>query len=235
MCVCVSVHTCASVCGPIISTNSVAFANIHHLSTTLFARQQCLDFAPRHFSSLFALQQGYVQGVHPYRTLLPTCVCPFPLAGAPMGKPALALGDRETDVTLLCCMRVGVRLCAETRLFPPTKEKTLAAACPPLRDSNPRSMAWLSSVFPVCYYPMWLETYLHNHQCKSFWVVPMLHFISVQCHGGSAGATQRRAGCPRFRLKKCGVGSHAFQVCSSLYAWLTGIIVSSLALAPPPL
>ena len=46
-------------------------------------------------------------------------------------------------------------------------------------------------------------------------------------------ATQWRARCPRFRLKKCDVGSHVFQVCSSLYAWLTGIIVSWLALAPP--
>ena len=38
------------------------------------------------------------------------------------------------------------------------QKKTAAAACPPLWDSNPRSMARLSSAFPVCYYPMWLET-----------------------------------------------------------------------------
>ena len=30
-------------------------------------------------------------------------------------------------------------------------------------------MAWLSNVFPVRYYLMWLETCLHNHQDK---VVP---------------------------------------------------------------
>ena len=39
---------------PIISTNSIAFANIHHLSIALFALRQCLDFAPRGLSSLFA-------------------------------------------------------------------------------------------------------------------------------------------------------------------------------------
>ena len=42
--------------------------------------------------------------MHPYRTLLPTYVCPF--AGAPAGEPAQALGDGVTDVTLLCCMHV---------------------------------------------------------------------------------------------------------------------------------
>ena len=49
------------------------FANIHHLYTTSFTLQQCLDFAPRGLSSLSARQQGYVQSVHPYHTLLPTC------------------------------------------------------------------------------------------------------------------------------------------------------------------
>ena len=107
---------------------------------------------------LSALQQGYVQSVHPYRTLLPTCVCPVPFARAPAGEPAQALGDGVTDVTLPCCMCVGVWLCAEPRLSLPAKEKPPAAACPPLRVSNPRSMAWKSSAFPVYYYPMWLET-----------------------------------------------------------------------------
>ena len=46
--------------------------------------------------------------MHPYRTLLPTCACPVPFAGAPAGEPALALGDGVTDVTLWWCMRVGV-------------------------------------------------------------------------------------------------------------------------------
>ena len=32
------------------------------------------------------------------------------------------------------------------------------------RDSNPRSMAWETSVFPICYFPMWLYTCIHNHQ-----------------------------------------------------------------------
>ena len=44
--------------------------------------------------------------MHPYRTLLPTYVCPDPFAGAPTGEPAQALGDGVTDVTLSCCMRV---------------------------------------------------------------------------------------------------------------------------------
>ena len=44
--------------------------------------------------------------MHPYRTLLPTYVCPVPFVGAPAGEPAQALGDGVTDVTLLCCMRV---------------------------------------------------------------------------------------------------------------------------------
>ena len=86
-------------------------------------RPQCLDLAPRGLSSLSALQQGYVQSVHPYRAQLPTCVCPFPRAGAHTGEPAQALGDGETDVTLPCSMRVGVWLCAEMRLFLPAKEK----------------------------------------------------------------------------------------------------------------
>ena len=90
---------------------------MQHLSTTLFALQQCLDFTPCGLSSLSALQQGYAQSVHPYCTLLPTCVCPFPLAWAPTGELAQALGDGETDVTLWCCMCGGVRFCAEARLF----------------------------------------------------------------------------------------------------------------------
>ena len=120
---------------------------------------------------------------------------PHSLRRAPAGEPAQALGDGVTDVTLPCCMRVGVWLwlCAEPRLSLPAKEKPPAAACPPPRVSNSRSMVWVSSAFPVYYYLMWLETCLHNHQDNNFRVVPMLHFISVYCHGGSARAAQRRA------------------------------------------
>ena len=46
-CVCACVCVCVCVRCPIISTSSIAFANIHHLSTALFALQQCLDSAPR--------------------------------------------------------------------------------------------------------------------------------------------------------------------------------------------
>ena len=67
-----------------------------------------------------------------------------------------------------------------------------------------------SSAFPVYYRPTWLETCLHNHQDYNFRVAPMLYFISVHCHGGSARAAQRHARCARFRLKSCGVESHAF-------------------------
>ena len=44
--------------------------------------------------------------MHPYRTRLPTYVCPDPFAGAPAGERAQALGDGVSDVTLSCCMRV---------------------------------------------------------------------------------------------------------------------------------
>ena len=53
MCVCVCV--CVCVCGvcvcvcvwrPIISTKTIAFAMIHHLSTALFALQHSLDIPP---------------------------------------------------------------------------------------------------------------------------------------------------------------------------------------------
>ena len=44
VCVCVCVCVCDA---QLFSTNSIAFANIHHLSTALFALQQCLDFTLR--------------------------------------------------------------------------------------------------------------------------------------------------------------------------------------------
>ena len=102
-----------------------------------------------------------------------------------------------------------------------SKRKSLAAAYPPLRVLNSRSMAWESSAFPAYCYPTWLETCLYNHQDTIFQVV--LHFISVQRYdGGPARAAQRRARGARLRLKSCGVESHAFQVCSSHFSLSCG-------------
>ena len=175
----------------------------------------------------------YSLSVPPTAPCSPICLLHALHRGPVVGEPATAHGNGVTSM-VLDSHKNNVLL---TRCMPTCiclQKKTPAAACPPLRDLNPRSMPRLSSAFPVCYYPMCLETCPQNHQHKSFWAVPMLHYISVHCHGGPAGVTQRRARCPCFRLKKCGVESHVFQVCSSLYAWLTGIIVSWLALAPPP-
>ena len=142
------------------------FANIHHHSTALFALQQCLVFAPRGLSSLSALQQGYVQSVHPYRTLLPTCACPVPFAGAPAGEPALALSDGVTDVTLSWRMHVGVFVLSCSCLCPLEKsnlrrqaEKNLDIhrsyhaiyACRPPLESNPALPASVRPLTPLCY------------------------------------------------------------------------------------
>ena len=47
------------------------------------------------------------------------------------------------------------------------------------RDSNPRSMAWETSAFPIYYYPMWLYTRIHNHQA---WRSPVVSWCPPFSH-----------------------------------------------------
>ena len=87
VCVCVCVcqlpiaphvggDVCVCVCGtPNDFNNLKAFAIIQHLSTAMFALQQCLDlFARRDLPSLSARHEIYEQSPCSYRTLC-VCVC----------------------------------------------------------------------------------------------------------------------------------------------------------------
>ena len=47
------------------------------------------------------------------------------------------------------------------------------------RVSNPRSMAWETSVFLICYFPAWLYTSIYNHQTRLSPVVPGCAYCSL--------------------------------------------------------
>ena len=76
----VNKETCVCLCGtPNHSNNLKAFAIIQHLSTAMFALQQCLDFfAQCDLSALSTQHEDYGQSSCAYRALQPcvfVCVC----------------------------------------------------------------------------------------------------------------------------------------------------------------
>ena len=124
----------------------------------MFGRPHPAAFPP----SRLHTKNVYSLFVPPTAPCSPICLLRALHRGPVVGEPATTHGDgvismvldsHENNVLLTRCLPTCLGL----------QKKTPAAVCPPLRDLNQRSMARLSSAFPICYYPMWLETCPENH------------------------------------------------------------------------